>query len=149
MLKKEFLTAVKRHGCSIIFINQSRQILLFLRDDTPEIPYPNMWDVPGGHVEKNETPEECIVREMEEEMGLTLKGFHPFSVTEFPDRIEHMFWKRIQLDIKKIQLTEGQRLRWFSREEIERTELACGFNGILASFFDEAPFEQKRQKKER
>jgi len=64
-----------------------------------------MWDVPGGHVEKGETPEECIVREMEEEMGMQLEEFHLFSTTEFDDRIEYTFWKRDDLDIEKLELT--------------------------------------------
>ena len=44
-----------------------------LRDDKPGIPYPNMWDIPGGHAEYGETPEQCIVREMKEEMDLNLE----------------------------------------------------------------------------
>ena len=64
---------MKRKGTSIIFINDKNQILLFLRDNIPDIPYPNMWDVPGGHVESQESPEKCIVREMKEEMNLTLE----------------------------------------------------------------------------
>jgi 8-oxo-dGTP diphosphatase len=66
---------MKRKGCSIIFINDNHQVLLFLRDNIPTIPFPNMWDVPGGHVEPGETPEICIVREMQEEMELELKIF--------------------------------------------------------------------------
>ena len=131
---------MKRKGCSIIFVNGWSQILLLLRDDIPSIPYPNMWDIPGGHVEDGETPEECIVREMKEEMNLKIGGFQQFSITEFDDRVEHVFWMKIDLDIKEIALTEGQRLRWFSKTEAEATELAYGFNQIVEDFFAKAPF---------
>ncbi len=126
---------MKPKGTSLIIVNQGEQVLLFLRDDKPDIPYPNRWDLPGGHVETGETPRECICREMREEMGLDIQGIEPFSVVEFEDRIEYVFWKRMNLDIDGIRLTEGQRLRWFSREEVERTPLAFGFNAILTSFF--------------
>lgn len=59
---------MKRGGTSIIFKNSRNEVLLFLRDDKPEIPYPNLWDIPGGHFEAGETPEACIVREMIEEI---------------------------------------------------------------------------------
>jgi len=131
---------MKRKGCSIIFINDKEQVLLFLRDDIPEIPFPNMWDVPGGHLEPGETPEMCIVREMQEEIDLQLEGFKLFSVQEFDDRIEYTFWKKKNLDISQITLREGQRLAWFDKEEVEKTELALGFNQILEVFFREAPF---------
>ena len=131
---------MKRKGCSIIFINDRNQILLLLRDDIPSIPYPNMWDIPGGHVEDDETPEDCIVREMKEEMDLDIGGFQLFSVTEFDDRVEHVFWMKLGLDIKKIALTEGQRLRWFSEKDAGTTELAYGFNQIVEDFFEKAPF---------
>jgi len=126
---------VKRSGTSIIFVNDAGQVLLLLRDDNPAIPYPNMWDLPGGHVEPDETPRECIVREMREEMGLELTDFEPASVMEFSDRFEHTFWTRANLQIDEINLTEGQRLQWFSREEIRQMELAYGFNLILEDFF--------------
>jgi 8-oxo-dGTP diphosphatase len=131
---------MKRKGCSIIFINDDHQVLLFLRDNIPTIPFPNTWDVPGGHVEPDETPERCIVREMQEEMELELENFSFFSIMEFSDRIEYTFWKKNNLDIERITLHEGQCLRWFDQKEIEETELALGFNEILRSFFSEAPF---------
>lgn len=133
-------TLTKRQGCSIILVNQHRQILLFLRDDLPHIPYPNTWDVPGGHVEEAETPAQCIVREMKEEMGLDLEGFELFSVKDFSDRIEHTFWKSANLHIDEISLQEGQRLRWFSEEEAGATILAYGFNEIVGEFYAKAPF---------
>jgi len=131
---------MKRKGASILFVNPRRQVLLFLRDDLPHIPYPNTWDVPGGHVEEGETPEECIIREMKEEMGLDLEGFELLSVKEFSDRVEYTFWKYSDLNIDAISLMEGQRLQWFSEEEARATRLAYGFNEIVQDFYAKARF---------
>jgi 8-oxo-dGTP diphosphatase len=126
---------MKPKGTSLIFVNDREQVLLFLRDDNPGIPYANMWDLPGGHVEVGETPRECICREMKEEMGLDIEDIEPFSVVQFEDRTEYVFYKKMNLAIDSIRLTEGQRLRWFSRTEVEGTPLAYSFNLILAAFF--------------
>ncbi len=127
-------------GCSIIFINDQRQILLFLRDDKPTIPYPDMWDIPGGHIEKNETPEMCIVREIKEELDLDIEDFRLFSVIQFAERKEYTYWKNANLDIERIRLTEGQCLRWFTEEEAGAITLANGFNQVIEDFFKKAPF---------
>jgi len=125
---------MKRKGCSILFVNSRAEVLLFLRDNI-DIPYPNMWDVLGGHVEIGETPENCIVREMQEEIGITLEDFHLFSEIEFSDRIEYTYWKQVDFEIAKINLMEGQCLQWFSRNKAAETPLAYGFNSIVANFF--------------
>jgi 8-oxo-dGTP diphosphatase len=130
---------MKRKGTSIIFVNDQKQVLLLLRDDKPGIPYPNMWDVPGGHVDDGETPEQCIVREMKEEMELNLEDFQLFSVMEFIDRVEYTFWKKANLDIKGIDLQEGQQIRWFTESEAKNTKLAYGFNEIIDDFFKRFP----------
>jgi 8-oxo-dGTP diphosphatase len=132
--------SVKRKGSSIIFINDEGHILLFLRDNKSDLPYPNMWDVPGGHVKADESPEKCIIREMKEEMDLVLDEFELFSKIEFQDRIEYTFWASANLDIDKIELTEGQQLKWFTRDEAKQTQLAYGFNEIVEKFFSKAPF---------
>ena len=126
---------MKRKGSSIIFYNDKREILLLLRDNLPHIPYPNMWDLPGGHVENNESPEGCIIREMKEELNITLDGFKLFSVDDFEDRVEFTFWKKVNFNISEITLNEGQRLRWFTENEAKTTKLAYGFNQIVQNFF--------------
>lgn len=133
-------SGMKRKGCSILFINKREQVLLFLRDDIPIIHCPGMWDVPGGHVEPGETPEQCIIREMKEEMEIDLEDFRLFSVMGFSDRIEYTFWKRADLDINTIRLHEGQGLRWFTQADAAGTELAYGFNEIVADFYEKRPF---------
>jgi len=58
------------------------QILIYLRDDKPSIPWPGQWDLAGGGREGKETPLECAARETLEEFSLVLD----------PDWIE---WERV------------------------------------------------------
>ena len=126
-----------RHvGTSIIFYNSKHEVLLVLRDNIPTIVCPNMWDLPGGHVEIGETPAECIVREMLEEIEVNVEGCQLFRVYEFSDRTEHVFIKSAEFDVERMVLHEGQMLRWFSRRETEETELAYGFNEVLEDFLN-------------
>jgi len=48
------------------------QLLVIRRDLKPCIPFPGFWDFPGGGRERDETPEECVIRETFEEVGLTI-----------------------------------------------------------------------------
>ena len=58
-------------GCKIaLFCGDS--VLTILRDDKPSIPCPNMWELPGGGREGNESPFECAAREVYEELGIHL-----------------------------------------------------------------------------
>ena len=126
-----------RHvGTSIIFHNSRHEVLLVLRDDKPTIICPNMWDLPGGHVESGETAAECIVREMMEEIEVNVEGCRLFKVYEFSDRTEHVFTMNAEFDIERMVLHEGQMLRWFSRKEAEETMLAYGFNEVVSDYFD-------------
>jgi len=51
-------------------------ILSYLRDHTPSIPWPGLWDLPGGGREGEETPLACALRETEEEFGLNIAPEH-------------------------------------------------------------------------
>ena len=58
-------------GCKIALICD-RQILTILRDDKEDIPWPNMWELPGGGREGDESPFECAAREVYEELNIQL-----------------------------------------------------------------------------
>ena len=58
-------------GCKIALICGDK-VLTILRDDKDDIPCPNMWELPGGGREGNESPFECVEREVFEELGIHL-----------------------------------------------------------------------------
>ena len=127
----------KLQGATIILFDSRRQILLVLRDDKDSIPYPNTWNILGGYIEENESPEECIRREMLEEIELDLGEINFFRSFDLGDRIDYAFWKKIDLEISKINLHEGQRLGYFSKAEIDNMEIAFQGNRILDAFFQQ------------
>lgn len=59
------------HGAKVaIFVDD--QILVYRRDDRPDIPFPDMLDLPGGGRENGETGAQCVARETFEEFGIRI-----------------------------------------------------------------------------
>ncbi len=50
------------------------KLLVIRRDRKTGIPFPDHWDLPGGGRDSVETPEECVLRETFEEVGLALSS---------------------------------------------------------------------------
>jgi 8-oxo-dGTP diphosphatase len=125
-------------GAGIILLNSNNEVLLLLRDDKIEIPFPNMWDIPGGKVEDSETPEEAIRREMMEEMSIEDLGeINLFRIITSENITDHIFWKRLDLNPAKIDLQEGQRIEYFNLNKIRLKNLAFNYNNVIEDFYDE------------
>lgn len=59
------------HGAKVaVFVGDD--ILVYRRDDKPDIPFPNMLDLPGGGRENGETGAQCVARETQEEFGINI-----------------------------------------------------------------------------
>lgn len=56
------------YGAAGICINESSQLLMVLEGETVET---QKWSIPTGGLEKGETFEQCVLREIKEETGFT------------------------------------------------------------------------------
>ena len=136
----------KKKGTSIIFFRPPNDVLLFLRDNKPDIPYPAKWDVLGGNVEEGETPVQCIVREIKEEIEKELDTPTLLNVYDFDDRLEYTYWQRADFSIDEVPLHEGQKLQWFSEKdvhELPEEDIAFDFKTVLLDFFTRRPYVDK------
>lgn len=125
-------------GAGIILLNRNNEVLLLLRDNKVDIPFPNMWDIPGGKVEVGEEPEFAVNREITEELGIANLGeISLFKIITSEKITDYIFWKRLDLNPNEIDLQEGQRIEYFDIARIRKTKLAFNYNEVLESFYYE------------
>ena len=80
----------------------------------------DLWLGIGGHFEQGESPEECVLREVREESGLTLKDYRLRGVVTFSDGkvYEYMFlFYASEYEGELIECDEGE-LVWVEKEKI-------------------------------
>src|SRR4051794_10566800 len=104
--------------------NDQHQILCALR--SPDMTLPNLWEFPGGKIEKDETPEESLRREIIEELACTVE------VGEKIEEVTHEYEAVIvNLLTYKCRIIEGTptaeehaELRWVPKNELSQLEWA-------------------------
>jgi 8-oxo-dGTP diphosphatase len=104
--------------------------LLGKRSATREF-YPSVWDVFGGHVEPGEKLHETLVRELQEELGITptkwtyLETITPSAASPPDQLIFHLYlvteWAGTPANR---QLEEHSTIGWFSLAEAIQLKLA-------------------------
>lgn len=124
---------------AIILENDKGEFLLALRDNKSWIPFPNHWDLIGGHVEEGETPEEALVREYKEELDLDLKEYSFFRKYECLtgdayENTKYIYTGKINIPIEEVTLLEGERPQYFSREEIPEVKFANIIKSIVLDY---------------
>ena len=82
------------------------------------------WEFPGGKVQQGETAEEAIVREIEEELRVTI---HPdkFVTTvdyDYPNFHLTMHCFLSTIEAGEIEMKEHEALRWLAPDELDRVE---------------------------
>lgn len=126
---------------AIILENDDGELLLYLRDNKPTIPFPDHWDLIGGHVEEGETPEQALVREVKEELGIDLKDYKFFREYECLtgdayENIKYIYTGRINIPIEEITLYEGVEPRYFSREDIPNVKFANILKQVVLDYIN-------------
>ena len=81
---------------------------------------PGCWEFPGGKVEEGESPESCLVREVLEELSITIRitGALPPVTHAYPSKTIQLLPFLATWNSGTIHLSEHAQLRWLAREEL-------------------------------
>ena len=114
---------------TVILVDQAGRILMQLRDDGngKTIPFPNMWNFPGGGAEGDESAMEAAVREIREEFEIDLDpaDLQPiFSYSHRHAATDAVFACQLADDVDPV-LHEGAAMAWKSLDEV--ASLPLGF----------------------
>ena len=81
------------------------------------------WGVTGGHPKAGESPEQGMVTEVMEELGVDISGMPLEVFSEGCDGVDcyKMYYLKYDLDLTKIviQIEELTEVRWFSMQELQ------------------------------
>lgn len=106
--------------CGCIRRKGGHQVLLSMRH-APGVPgLDGKWEIPGGKIEFGETPEQALIREIREELGMKIKPIRllPYLHTNFWE-YEHVF-QQVTLACYECEQEEGSEaiisddIRWFN-----------------------------------
>ncbi len=70
------------HNVAVGIVVGPRGVVLCLRSARKDF-FPSVWDFPGGHIEPGETGVQALVREMGEELGISIPQLKPAPDVSF------------------------------------------------------------------
>lgn len=133
----------KIRNTTLCYIEQDNSYLMMLRNKKQNDENSGKWIGVGGHFEEGEGPEECVLREVYEETGLTLteysyRGIVTFVSDEWGTEIMHLYTAS-GFEGELSECNEGT-LSWIQKSKIMDLNLWEGDRVFLKLLFEDAPF---------
>jgi 8-oxo-dGTP diphosphatase len=124
-MKKERVVVKKTvRVVGAVIYNEQDEILCALR--SPKMSLPNLWEFPGGKTEEGENPEEALVREIQEELGCSIKVYEKIEEVyhEYPSVIVNLLTYKAKIVEGEPKAKEHTELRWMPLQELHSLEWA-------------------------
>ena len=82
------------------------------------------WEIPGGKLEPGETPEQCIVREIREELATEVKAEEILGVVDYDYPTFHLTMHCILCTIVsgELKLLEHEAAKWVNKETLHSVD---------------------------
>ncbi len=99
---------------SLLLLVNDNRYLLFKRRDS------NLYSLPGGHVEEGETPLDAVIREIYEELNITIPNVKLVGRYPYKNEVLNVYYyNNTEFDTSSIMLDdEHSDYRWFTYYEV-------------------------------
>jgi mutator protein MutT len=118
---------------SVAVIEKDGKILISKR--LKKSPLGSCWEFPGGKLESGETPEECAVREVQEEVGIVVQ---PQKILDslwydYPHGQVHLHFVQCTWVSGEPQALECEAVQWIEAHEFSSYDFPPADIGVIAS----------------
>ena len=109
--------------CALL-VRDDRMFLVHRRPDRQW--FPNVWDLPGGHVESGETRAAALVRELREEIGVEIEPPRDEPILRLVDGLDLTVWliKEWSGEVANAAPDEHDSVGWFALDDALALEVA-------------------------
>ena len=117
-----------------ILLNKQDQVLIAQRPKGSDMEL--LWEFPGGKLEQDETPQQAIVRELNEELGIQSEASEIlFEETfQYPDKIVTLYFVKIDTFSPEPKALEHQEIRWVNSNDFPKYDFPLADLTFLKSF---------------
>lgn len=128
---------------TLCYVEQDGKYLMLLRNKKKQDENAGKWIGVGGKFEEGESPQDCLLREVQEETGLRLtqyrfRGIVTFVSNQYETEYMHLFTAH-GFEGERIPCDEGE-LRWVEKDEVLSLPLWEGDREFLRLLREDAPF---------
>jgi len=104
-------------SCAIIISH--KKVLAVQRSEVMDMP--NCWEFPGGKILPNETPSNCIMREVEEELSIWVQPIQQLTpvVHQYPQKSIKLIPFICEVISGTLKLTEHRAFKWCNPNELK------------------------------
>ena len=123
---------VKFGGSSLADSNQYQKVAAIIRDGDRIFAtqrgygaFKDGWEFPGGKCEEGEKYEACLVREIDEELGVRIEVTRELLKMRYayPDKVIDFAFLEARIVGGQLQVREHKEIRWLNADEIAENEL--------------------------
>ncbi len=123
---------------AVALVDADRRVLIAKRPKGKN--FAGLWEFPGGKIEANETPEVAIIRELEEELGISTKSaclaplaFASHAYEDFHLLMPLYVCRKWQGQVKAI---EHQELKWVRANDLHNFEMPPADEVLISHLCD-------------
>jgi len=129
---------MKKVICAVIF-NSNGQLLITRRSKGK---YKDKWEFPGGKVEDNESNQDCLHRELSEELDVKVKIICKFTEFDYqyPDHDVHLISYICSMSDQKIKLVDHDLHEWINISDVDFFDFLSADDEILNKLKNNSDF---------
>lgn len=98
----------------------------------------NLWEFPGGKLERSESPLQALGRELKEEVGISItqSEFLTFTEHQYPNKLVQLWFYMVTDHAGTARGLENQEIRWVKIDQLNQYQVPAANQSVVQYLID-------------